>query len=396
MDEIVARKVRAMQQKNEIFVPIDINEYPKSNLLISAKYRSTLLENRLLAVSLAMSDQFIIEPNNDKAPIVHSISVSELRKMFGANRGSFYQQLNQAAASMTGKTLGMTSADSKTFDYIAVVTRATCKDGIFTIEYNGALRNLISDIKKNFSRLSLDIMLSFTNCYAFRLYELLKSKCYQRKGEAERDSYNLKFSLSELKLEMGVINSGLDSVQKVLRNQKVPDYDKAVEASPEKMFNNWGDFRRKVLEKAINEINSVSDLSVEFDVIKQGKGGKVHDVIFVVKKRKKVTEIKSVKESSSLSDDEKLEKLFEIKNILGEEFSVGDAKTIAEKADYDLDSIRAAKEIFSSSKSRIENPVGWMLSAVENGYSRPSAKPKHNFQERDYDFDALEKRFARN
>ncbi len=393
-------------------VPAEINEYSKSNFLIGAKYKSTLLENKILALSLAMSDQFEIDGKSPNAPIRHSIAVSELRRALHANRGSFYTQLNQAAASMTGKTIGMTSNDSKVFDYIAVVTRAKCIDGVFSIEYNGALRDYLYQIKKNYSRLNLDIMLKFSNNYAFRLYELLKSKCYHRKNDTEQgNDFTLRFLLSELKLEIGIVNSELDAVKKVLRNQKRPDFDLAVEKSPEKMFSSWSDFRRKVLDKATAEINEISDMTVSYKPEKKGQGGKVFAIVFDVK----VDDIFSTADTGAmdepsdvvppgdLDDEMKLEVLVEAKVLLGKNFSFQDIKTITEKAGYNMQKIKQAYDVLLEQKTDVPRPTGFMIAAIEQKWSKSNPLPSSNkagrfanFEQREYDFAELEKKFVRN
>ncbi|MGN1023684.1 MAG: replication initiation protein, partial [Lachnospiraceae bacterium] len=153
------------------FVPSEINIYNKSNFLIGSKYKSSLLENKIMAISLANSDRFETGASENES-VYSRMNVAELRKALGANSGSFYQQLNQVAKEMTGKSIGMSSEDSRTFRYVAVVISAECKDGVFTIEYNHALRNMLLQLKRNYSRLNLSIMLKFTSNYSFRLYEL--------------------------------------------------------------------------------------------------------------------------------------------------------------------------------------------------------------------------------
>lgn len=52
--------------------------------------------------------------------------------------------------------------------------------------------------------------------------------------KTDNDVFEIPFLLSELKLQIGVVNSNLDKVRNILNKSKNPDYDYAVEASPEK------------------------------------------------------------------------------------------------------------------------------------------------------------------
>lgn len=388
----------AKKKKEEIstFVPSEINIYNKSNFLIGSKYKSSLLENKIMAISLANSDRFETGASENES-VYSRMNVAELRKALGANSGSFYQQLNQVAKEMTGKSIGMSSEDSRTFRYVAVVISAECKDGVFTIEYNHALRNMLLQLKRNYSRLNLSIMLKFTSNYSFRLYELLKSKCYHSRDDKNSSAtYRIRFSLSELKLELGIVNAELDKVKRVLNNQANPDFDRAVEISPEKMLNNWSDFKRKALDRAVNEINDISDLQVSYDTIKHGQGGKVYGVDFTVVMRDAKKE-----EPVVLTEDQKLELLFEIRDMLGDAFSVKDIRKIAESADYDLVKIQTAADLYHAA-SGVENPTGWVIRAIQEGYTKAAPAPKtkktaaaakgnfDNFEQQNYDFDSIE------
>ena len=192
---------------------IEPNEFSKSNFLISSKYRSSLLENQIMAISLSRIQ-------TDGILVYAEIKASELKKMLNITGGSFYAKLDKTANMMTGKTIGFTDPDNEEFEYHAVVTSAKYKRGTFRVEFNHNLKNMISDIKNNFTRLSLPILMQFKTVYGFRLYEVLKSRLY--KGDM------IVIRLSELRFLLGVANAELENVKSILRGNKNPDYDKAL------------------------------------------------------------------------------------------------------------------------------------------------------------------------
>ena len=400
-----------MKKVNEaegIHIPSELNIYQKSNFLISGKYHSTLLENKILAFSLAHSDSFDFG-SSDRETIKSYIKVNEFKKLLGTNSGSFYNRLSDAAKAMTGRSIGTSSPDSKVFDYIAVVTRATCKDGIFTIEYNSAIRPMLVDLKKNYSRLNLTYQMKFENNYSFRLYELLRQKCYRAKDDnsGEKDVFRVNMNLAELKLELGVVNAELDSVRRVLRGQQNPDYEKAVEASPERSFDKWSEFKRKVLDKAIKEINEVTDMQVEYETVRQGVGGKTTDICFTIR----VNSANYDEDGSAkieMSQDEIMDFIAEMRTYTEKKFAWSDMQSIAEAANWDHDPIKRAYSLFKTQKG-IKNPTGWMIKALKDGYSpaivdvqaeevpvprkrKPYTKKNafNDIEEQDYDFDAIE------
>ena len=386
------------EEKN---VPYKDNKYSKSNYLISAKYASSLLENKITAISLAkIQKKEYTEDKNGR--IVCSMTANELRKLLNANAGSFYSQLEPVAMNMTSRTIGFSdpSRNGGMFDYISVVDRARYENGVFSIFYNSDVKEYLSDFKANFTVLELPTMLKFKNVYSFRLYELLSSKSYYRKGipkELKTQVFRIEFNLSELKLNMGVVNAELDAVRKELNNKQAPNYDKAIEKSPEKKFNTWYEFKRGVLDTAIKEINNKTDMKVSFNPLKGGRGAKVYGVEFIVDLTgKNVEAIENVLETvKEMTDDEKIDFVIDAKMIL-KEFSTKDVRVICEKSGYDIEKIKEAYHIFSKQKN-ISNPTGWMVSCIENEYQNDwdTGNEKNssfnNFSQRKYNYEELER-----
>ncbi|SES11488.1 Initiator Replication protein [Butyrivibrio fibrisolvens] len=396
------------------------DNYKKSNFLITSKYKSSILENKILSIALANADDI----HEESEGLVYEIAVSDLKRKMNISKsyGSFYDKLDDAAKSMTGRTIGTSNKKNRTFDYISVVTRATSKDGIFRIIFNPALKENIIDIKDKFTVLKLSTMLSFKSSYSLRLYELLKDELQEIKWQQDRDAitlgkkntyrqenlfkYETSIGLAELKLEMGVVNAELDKVKRVLQG-KNPDYEKAVASSPEQIFKSWSDFRRRVLEKATEEINEKTDLHVDFEADKAGRGGKVVGVTFIITDSKSYKNsnagIKTkssdvfmddlgdpyIVEAEELDIDDLIDK---VRMIISENLKTKEIKSILQAADNDISKIKDAYEL-AGKQSEIENLVGWMISAIKNGYTA-TPKKKNNtysdFEQNTYDYELLE------
>lgn len=377
-------------------------KYIKSNFLVSSKYRSTLFENKLMALSLYHIDEAQFDTSG---ALVQEISAAEVRRRFGIKGNGLYGQLDRAARNMTGQTIGMTNPEDKFFDYIAVIIRSTYKNGKLTIKYNQDIAQYMTEIKNNYTQYPLDIMMKFKSNSSFRLYEVLRSKAYYKKGDTMQagDVFRFTISLSELKLTMGIVNANLDSVKNILNGSKTPDYDKAVEKSPEKLFEDWRNFKTQVLEVAIKEINESSDLNVEYEVMKEGKGGKIHDIIFYVKyKTSEEEDIAETDEKKKLTEEQKEQFIDEIIDMIEEKVRIKDIRTLCEIADYDKEKIEKAYRIVKSSATPVKSLVGYMISAIKEDYPEPVAvesglRKKQslknsflNFEQRDYDYEQLE------
>ncbi len=395
------------------------DNYKKSNFLITSKYKSSILENKILSIALANADDI----HEESEGLVYEIAVADLKRKMNISKsyGSFYDKLDDAAKSMTGRTIGTSNKKNRTFDYISVVTRATSKDGIFRIIFNPALKENIIDIKDKFTVLKLSTMLSFKSSYSLRLYELLKDELQEIKWQQDREAislgkknsyrqenlfkYETSIGLAELKLEMGVVNAELDKVKRVLQG-KNPDYEKAVASSPEQIFKSWSDFRRRVLEKATDEINEKTDLHVEFEADKAGRGGKVVGVTFIITDSK--SHKNSINPSNTTSDvlmddlgdldiveveeldiDDLIDK---VRLIISENLKTKEIKSILQAADNDISKIKDAYEL-ACKQSEIDNLVGWMIAAIKNGYTTTSKKKENSyndFEQNSYDYELLE------
>lgn len=390
-----------MTEKNkQETIPYKDNRYSKSNYLISAKYASSLLENKITAISLAkIQKKEYVEDKNGR--IVCRMTANELRRLLNANSGSFYSQLEPVAINMTSRIIGFSDPDRNggMFDYISVVDRAKYENGIFSIFYNSDVKEYLSDFKANFTVLELPTMLKFKNVYSFRLYELLSSKSYYRKGipkEMKTQIFKIEFHLSELKLNMGVVNAELDAVRKELNNKQAPNYDKAVEKSPEKKFNTWYEFKRGVLDVAIKEINEKTDMKVSFSPLKGGRGAKVYGVEFIVDLTGKNVDSRQlpVETGQKLTEDEKLDLIVDAKMLL-KEFATKDVRIICEKADYNLEKIKQAYTLLKK-QNHVVNATGWMISCMKDGYAADTGTGGANgkrftdFHQREYDYHQLE------
>lgn len=383
--------------------------FSKSNALIGSKYKATLVEQKLLNIVLSQLQRKQYEDAGENGGLICTMTAAELRKMLGISGGGFYAQLKTAAAAMTARTIGFVNDDIQAFKYISLITSAEYMDGCLTVKFNYELKKYLTQ-DAPFTVLDLPIILSYHSVYALRLHEILLSKCYKKKRpgvskytkkESTDGHFKITIGLSELKLSLGVVNAESNAVRTVLNGSAIPDYDKAVEKATEKSFDEWYEFRRKVIDVAVKEINETDNgTMVSYTPLKGGKSGKkVNAIEFTVdlgnKKDIEKNEKKSVKEESVLSEDEMFELQYNVKTLIKEKISLKDIKTICKAANYDMDKIRQAYEIACES-SNVKNLVGFMIKAIQDEYMPPIHKEKkknsfNNFEQRQYDFADFER-----
>ena len=367
----------------------------KANILIDSNYKSTLLEALLFAISLAKINEAIEDKEGN---LIVIIRVPTLRTLIPTNSGSFYTQLRNAARAMTGRVIGMSDPERQIFHFMSVVNNAHYENGELLIEFNKNLRPFLKDIITPYTQMNLRELLSFKSIYAFRLFEIIKSRCYTPKGSKEISAWKIDFNLSELKLMLGTVNSSLDAVQRILNDTKTPDWDKAVAASPEKIYKEWGDFRKRVILPAIDEINEKTCYTIFIDPDRGGRGGKTKGITFLVEIKGRdiiVEEDDLVEEPTFVPDEDVLDYILDISPF---KMRIKEATAIADAADNDKEKISKAFKVLESQTKEIDNPVGFIISAIINEYniSQPY-KPKskrigfNNFEQNDYDFDQIDK-----
>ena len=373
--------------------------YKKSNIIIGAKYKSTIYENKLLAAALYSLQNAATDKNGD---IVAVMPAAQLKEIFGKGN-SIYSHLKPVAASLIGRSIGIEDDEKKEFHYMTIVTDAEYKNGVCTITFNKKLKEKLLQIQNKFTLLSLPVMMDMTSVYSFRLYELLKSEAFigNRSCQMTMDGgFEFYIGLSELKLELGVVDASEKKVQEILNGKEKPDYDKAVKVATEKSYDEWRDFKKNVIDVATKEITEKTDIDLTYETKRTGRGGKTSGIVFRIKPKGLEEKIEVVDASSevvekTITEDEKYELIDQVKDLIEEKISTKNIMSILEAAGYDYEKVR--RQYNNSKKAKkIGNIVGWMIEAVKNDYSSPvekvgaSTNPFHNFQQNEYDFDALE------
>ncbi len=350
-----------------------LNDYfKKSNFLISAKYKSTLLENKILMLGL------VSVKKNEKGKLVSEMKASFLREMIqeGKKNGSFYDQLLATSLKMTDRKFIIQDEDG--FDIFHLTPRAKYekKVGVFKIFWEDELEKYLYMVQKNYTPFSIKMFMQFDSVFTFRLYEILKSKMYIPKfaedSVAVEGYYKIVMSLAELKLDMGAVDASEAKVQGVLfpavgKKSKDPDFEKAVSVANSKTYEKWQTFKDHCLEKAVKEINKKTDIEVTYEPLKSGRGAKVISVAFYVKKKMAMVESKP----KTGTIDEQFDIMEKIQDIIEEKVSLKDINALATEASYDVGLVRRAYDYVKRIPSEKESLVGYMIWAIRHNFPEP-------------------------
>lgn len=221
----------------------------KSHRLVEASYRLTLNEQRIIlyAICLGREEDKLLLPNE---PVV--ITAEAFSKQFpSVEKGSVYGQLKEAMDALYERSVTLYETDNDTGQEQVSKTRWISKasyiDGAGRIKvvFTQDVIEHITRLGGEFSSYQLEKVGNMTSAHAVRIYELLA----QHKGIGNR---TLNLAWMRDMLQIG------------------PDEYKLT-----------SNFIRKVIEVAVDQINTHSDLTVSYKPVKTGRA--ITDFVFKIK-----------------------------------------------------------------------------------------------------------------
>lgn len=129
-------------------------------------------------------------------------------------------------------------------------------------------------------------------------------------------------------------------------------------------YDTWKDFKVRVLDPSVEEINEKTDIYVEY-TLGRGARRRVIDIEFHVELSRKIPSLYMKKEKSAEEIEDFLD---DMRIIMPVVIKTKDLKTIAEAADYDIDKIKKAVDLCNKA-GNIENVVVFLIMAIKENYT---------------------------
>ncbi len=389
-------------------------KYSKSNALVNAKGKSSLLGHKLFAVGL---QQMSLDEKTGE--LESTLYGTDLRQIFGKeNSGSFYEQIKELVEPVKGKESFMdyrfvySDDTTKKIEAYNLVTGCTFENGVLNIKYNKAITDQIYELKSNYTVYALSETMQLKSLYSFRLYEILKAEYdYQAHGAKKmgmtvdnNTEFILEINLTDLKLRLGIIDPTANKeILKAIKKVN-PDYDEIEELADSQKDNlkyaKYSNFKRLCLERPKKELAEKTKLSFEYKEQTNGRGGKVVGIRFFIKFKRNNSE-QEVNVLKEVSEEQKENVLDEIIEIIDEKLKLKEYRAIAEAANYNTELIKKQYEALEKKGTDIKNLVGYLISAVREDYETNVKKKLvensfNNFEQNTYDFEELEKKILDN
>ena len=353
--------------------PLERLAYTKSNQLVSAKFKSSLLENQLVAIALTR-----IEANarDEKPTLKARLYPGELKRLIG-DPTHVYTRLKRVSKNMTGHSIVLEDGMGN-FKAFAVVTNADYIDGILEITLNDELRPHILGLEKRFTTLDLSVMTSFRRDSSFRLYEIFKSHIYKSNSRINEGMVEIEYSIAELRFTIGLCNADDESIRALrIRMGADIDWDYLYEKLDEraKIYKRWSEFERNVLKPAQDELKELADIRFEYRPLREGRS--MSRIRFYLYPNKPLTNVVDEKQAF-LNERKRIGRQNELPRDLPQfehvytrfvghnDLTAEDIDMLLKKASLDDSAVISAIEL-ADKQAEINNYVGWLVRCIESG-----------------------------
>ena len=221
----------------------------KDNRLVEAKYKLTINEQRIVFSIIGK-----IRTDDDDFDD-YTINLAELAEFFGVTKSrSFYEEIQLAAKQLIEKTIDISTSKRRRFVSWLSFLEYGEGEASMTLRFDKALKPYLLNLQANFTQYHLAAVANFKNSYSIRFYEFLKMRQNMGKG----GQFFVQYEILELKEILGI---------------SVDEY------------NFFKDFRIRVIEPSLKEINTQTDLNiVQVDYIKKGRA--IHSIKITAEPKK--------------------------------------------------------------------------------------------------------------
>ena len=212
---------------------IATNSVTQDNSLIKASFSLLLQEHRLLLAALSKVDPTSSIWKVGKLDI--EVTVAEWASLYGSSSKSTYGNIKAAAAGLYSKSVKLW-ADDDSGKHIRWISgwEYSSKEGRVTLTFSGDILFELSGFVDDFTKYQIANVSGLKSTYSIRLYQMAA----QFKGTS-------------------------------WHYIKLPELRKMFKLKD--CYSRWIDLRRRVLDKAVSEINDKTNLKVSIERIKTGR-----------------------------------------------------------------------------------------------------------------------------
>ena len=254
-------------KRNEIMQARDAKIYKANELIRRARYDLNPAEQKVLNFVFSQVRA------GDTAGAEYSFTAVDFFEICGMNKdsGSNYARAKRIIKGLRDKSFWLQREDG-TEALIGWLVTATVKksSGWISVTLDPRVQEFVKALRDgNFTQFELLATLPMQSQYSIRLYELLRSYSWQagQKGHT--------FNVDDLKKQLGAVQ-----------------------------YENFKDFRRRVIELGVKEINQFTDIHVSWTPIRMGRS--IERVQFAIEERDYYEKVMAAKRANEALDADQL------------------------------------------------------------------------------------------
>lgn len=314
----------------------EIQIIKKDNRLIEAKYKLSIHQQRILYTLLD------IIHTTDEDFKHYKINIADIARKFELETSQYlYSQMQEAMSDLVTKKITFNEGEDTIVMAWLSYARYRKGQGSVEISFHKDLKPYLLQLKSHFTQYQLSAVAQFKSAYSIRFYELLKMYEYLGKGGQFYREFTIQELRDYMQMEKGI-------------------------------YENFKDFRIRVIEPSLKEITNFSDLKiVQVDYLKTGRA--VSDVrITAEPKNQMMLDIREEQMELKLANEEAKNKepSEAIQALTSFGVSEDTAKKWARKFGKGRVLQNVAYTLAMKEAGQVKNPILYLSKALEEDYGK--------------------------
>jgi plasmid replication initiation protein len=211
----------------------------QANSLVGGKQALKLNSAKLIRAAIMQ----VVRDDEELKPYI--ITISELAELLNVPKSNIYRDIDNITDNILNNPVYVKEEVGKKVRWIKIpwVTRCEYSSDIgVALKLNDELKPFLINLKDHYTQYTLDSILVMKSVYAIRIYELLQSEIMTR--ILPKSGINIELSVETLKECCGCES---------------------------KAYNTFSNFRNRVIDIAVKEINEKTLYTLSYDYVKKGR-----------------------------------------------------------------------------------------------------------------------------
>ena len=231
--------------RKEVTLDTDNFVVMANNMILHSASNLTLNELKLLRFAIMQTEK------DEKELFAYDVSAKELAKMLEIKQKDFYKKLKTITKHLMQEVIYIGDDSKKEWIMFHWVDICRYKKGIVTIKLSDELKPFLIGLRGNFARYRLSEIISLKSIYAIRIYEILNGYLNENNLPYADNAVEISVSIEELRKATDTVNK----------------------------FERYSNFKLRVVDTALKEINDKSKYHVIATPYKRGNAVKGFDFL---------------------------------------------------------------------------------------------------------------------